>query len=179
MNRLSLKYNWLKLKTAGKLAIVLEEFIKYALIYWRMSTCNRLNLQTLGSQPVMSKNLPDHWSWLNRFRNSQDTGDDRTGPKRSCTWSHPIPCSWNIKAHGVQINKRGGKGCECRHQYLVFFRTDKQRMSPSGRHKSSRTSHTSVVAHVTLLLIMHFLLVTFPTATLVQYIPPKQCPGSF
>ena len=26
-----------------------------------MSTCNRLNLQTLGSQPVMSKNLPDHW----------------------------------------------------------------------------------------------------------------------
>ena len=26
-----------------------------------MSTCNRLDLQTLGSQPVMSKNLPDHW----------------------------------------------------------------------------------------------------------------------
>ena len=29
----------------------------------RMSTCNRLDLQTLGSQPVMmSKNLPEHWS---------------------------------------------------------------------------------------------------------------------
>ena len=27
-----------------------------------MSTCNRLNLQTLGSQPVMPKNLPDHCS---------------------------------------------------------------------------------------------------------------------
>jgi hypothetical protein len=27
-----------------------------------MSTCNRLDLQTLGSQPVMPKNLPDHWS---------------------------------------------------------------------------------------------------------------------
>ena len=27
----------------------------------RMSTCNRLDLQTLGSQPVMPKNLPDHW----------------------------------------------------------------------------------------------------------------------
>ena len=27
---------------------------------WRMSTCNRLNLQTLGSQVVMLKNLPDH-----------------------------------------------------------------------------------------------------------------------
>ena len=27
----------------------------------RMSTCNRLDLQTLGSQPViMPKNLPDH-----------------------------------------------------------------------------------------------------------------------
>ena len=25
-----------------------------------MSTCNRLDLQTLGSQPVMHKNLPDH-----------------------------------------------------------------------------------------------------------------------
>jgi hypothetical protein len=26
-----------------------------------MSTCNRLELQTLGSQPIMPKNLPDHW----------------------------------------------------------------------------------------------------------------------
>ena len=25
-----------------------------------MSTCNRLDLQTVGSQPVMPKNLPDH-----------------------------------------------------------------------------------------------------------------------
>ena len=28
----------------------------------RMWTCNRLDLQTLGSQPVMPKNLPDHCS---------------------------------------------------------------------------------------------------------------------
>ena len=27
----------------------------------RMSTCNQLDLQTLGSQPVIPKNLPDHW----------------------------------------------------------------------------------------------------------------------
>ena len=27
-----------------------------------MSTCSRLDLQTLGSQPVMPENLPDHWS---------------------------------------------------------------------------------------------------------------------
>ena len=26
-----------------------------------MSTCNRLDLQTLGSQPVRPKNLPDYW----------------------------------------------------------------------------------------------------------------------
>ena len=26
-----------------------------------MSTCNRLDLQTLGSQPIMPKNLPHHW----------------------------------------------------------------------------------------------------------------------
>ena len=26
-----------------------------------MSTCNRLELQTLGSQPVMPKNLPNQW----------------------------------------------------------------------------------------------------------------------
>ena len=27
-----------------------------------MSTCNQLDLQTLGSQPIMPKNLPDHCS---------------------------------------------------------------------------------------------------------------------
>ena len=27
-----------------------------------MSTCNRLDLQTLGSQPIMPQNLPDHCS---------------------------------------------------------------------------------------------------------------------
>ena len=26
-----------------------------------MSTCNRLDLQTLGSQPIMPKNLPGHY----------------------------------------------------------------------------------------------------------------------
>ena len=26
-----------------------------------MSTCYQLDLQTLGSQPVMPNNLPDHW----------------------------------------------------------------------------------------------------------------------
>ena len=31
---------------------------------WEMSTCNRLDLESLGSQPIMPKNLPDHWMAL-------------------------------------------------------------------------------------------------------------------
>ena len=27
----------------------------------RLSTCNRLDLQTRGSRPIMPKNLHDHW----------------------------------------------------------------------------------------------------------------------
>jgi hypothetical protein len=66
-----LRNNRLKFKAAGKLPIILEEFIR---IYpnlikenWRMSTCNRLELPTLGSQPIMPKNLPDHWSEQQSF----------------------------------------------------------------------------------------------------------------
>ena len=29
-----------------------------------MSTCNQLDLPTLGSQPIMFKNLPDRWLGL-------------------------------------------------------------------------------------------------------------------
>ena len=29
----------------------------------RMSTCNRLDLQTIGSQPIMPKNLSNQWVW--------------------------------------------------------------------------------------------------------------------
>ena len=68
MNRLSSRNNQLKFETAGNLPIILEEFIE---IYpnlikenRKMSTYNRLDLQTLGSQPVMPKNLPDHWHIL-------------------------------------------------------------------------------------------------------------------
>ena len=37
--------------------IIFSDFTKEN---WRMSTCHRLDLQTLGSQPVMPKSLPDH-----------------------------------------------------------------------------------------------------------------------
>ena len=33
----------------------------------RMSTCNRLDLQTPGSQPIMTKNLLDHWTELTKY----------------------------------------------------------------------------------------------------------------
>ena len=66
MNRLSLRDNRSKFKTAGKLPVM-----HFGGIYRicpnlmkenrRMWTCNRLDVQTLGSQPVMPKNLPDHW----------------------------------------------------------------------------------------------------------------------
>jgi len=66
MNLLSLRNNRLTFKTLGKLSIILEEFIDYTPLLirenWRMSTCNRLDLQTLGSQPIMSKKFPDHWA---------------------------------------------------------------------------------------------------------------------
>ena len=67
MNRLSLRNNLLKFKTAGKWLIVLEEFYRiYPNLvqkHRRMSTYNRLDLQTLRSQPVIvPKNLPNQWS---------------------------------------------------------------------------------------------------------------------
>ena len=58
MNRLSLRNNRLKSETWG----ILEEFYRIYLSlikeYRRMSTCNQLDSQTLGSQPIMPKNSP-------------------------------------------------------------------------------------------------------------------------
>ena len=63
MNWLSLRNNRLKFKTAfmkitdhcREIYRILPNLIKENR---RMSTCNRLGLQTLGSQPIMPKNLP-------------------------------------------------------------------------------------------------------------------------
>ena len=33
----------------------------------RMSTCTQLDLQTLGSQPIMPKNPPNRWSNLSKL----------------------------------------------------------------------------------------------------------------
>ena len=74
----SLRNNRLKFKTAGKLPIILEEFIEYTPILIqgtrRMWTCNQLDLPTLGwSQPVMPKSLPDRWSVLKFFTSFRST----------------------------------------------------------------------------------------------------------
>ena len=62
MNWLSLRNNQLTLETSRELSIVLEESIdEYTSNEWKqnrkMSTCNRLDLESLGSWPTMSKNF--------------------------------------------------------------------------------------------------------------------------
>ena len=68
MNRFSLKNNRLKFKK------ITDHFRGIYRIYLnlikenrRMSAYNELDLQILGSQPVMPKNLPDHCSHLSGF----------------------------------------------------------------------------------------------------------------
>ena len=62
MNQLSLRNNRLKFKTSGELPIVLEEYVEeYTLNEWKqhrkMSTCNRLDLESLGSWPTLPNRL--------------------------------------------------------------------------------------------------------------------------
>ena len=64
----TLSYRWTgwSSRLQENLPIILEELIEYTSNFLqenrRMSTCNhRLDLQTLGSQPIMPKNLLDYW----------------------------------------------------------------------------------------------------------------------
>ena len=66
MNQLSLRNNRLKFKTSEELPIILEESVEYASNEWKqnqkMSTCNRLDLESLGSWPnTYAHKLPGHW----------------------------------------------------------------------------------------------------------------------
>ena len=57
-----------------------------------MSTCNRLNLQTLGSQPIMSKNILDHYyRWVLALDNVQDWSPQR--PSNAILALQSIPLS--------------------------------------------------------------------------------------
>ena len=125
MNRLSLNNNRLKLKTAP---IVWEEIYT---IYpnlikeiRRMWTCNRLDLQTLGSQPVMPKNehkLPwpiytrlDIW-WIRRFLGGFPVrpGSRKQGGRRRTRRASQCFCKL---VHLAVIKWKGFKVCGC---YLV------------------------------------------------------------
>ena len=71
MSRLSLRNHRSRLETAGKLPIILEEFIEYIPQINKgkpggcRHVCTRLELQTLGSPPVvMPKYLTNHWTTL-------------------------------------------------------------------------------------------------------------------
>ena len=57
----------------------------------RVSTCNRLDLQTQGSQPVMPENLPDHWY----------TGFNYTYLDITWTWS--MKYSWSLNMMWLTI----------------------------------------------------------------------------
>ena len=40
---------------------IYEIFLKLTKKHRKMWTCNQLDLETLGSRPILSKNLPGHW----------------------------------------------------------------------------------------------------------------------
>ena len=96
MNWLSLRNN--RLKEVQDCMKITNHFTGIYRIYpslikenRRMSTCNRLDLQTLGSQPVMPKNLPDHWSSVQEGRFlgyfSWSRSNDRGEPAVSYRWT--------------------------------------------------------------------------------------------
>ena len=73
MNRLKSRKNQLKLETLGGLRIVLEESIERASNERKqnrkMTTCNRLDLELLGSWPTLyAQKLPLHWFTILRVR---------------------------------------------------------------------------------------------------------------
>ena len=67
-----------------------------------MSTCNRLDLQTLGSQPIMPKNLPDHClgelleiSLPKKSVHARVVGHPQRIKKNTCT-KLTTTCMWGI-----------------------------------------------------------------------------------
>ena len=62
MNQLSLRNNRLKFKTSRELPVMLGESIEYTSNEWKqtrkMSTCTRLDLESVGSFLTMLKNFP-------------------------------------------------------------------------------------------------------------------------
>ena len=112
MNRLSLRNNRSKFETAGKLPFGLEESIEYTQFNRgnrRMPTCNRLDLHTLGSQPVMPKKFPKHCNWCSPHVVASIEAHPHTDLLANLTHTL-IPCDGmeNYKMHGSLMSQ-----CRC------------------------------------------------------------------
>ena len=73
----------------------------------RMSTCNRLDLQTLGSQPVMPKNLPDHCP--NRIESAVNTKLPTIGPT-TVIFNHQLTIYSFCRVGGWECGQMGHVG---------------------------------------------------------------------
>ena len=64
------------------------------------TTCNWLDLQTLGSQPIMPKNLPDHWTDHVQKSSPMDTALN----VQDCSLQNPSNAIWPLKIYLSQNN---------------------------------------------------------------------------
>jgi hypothetical protein len=72
----------------------------------RMSTCNRLDLQTLGSQLIMPKNLTDHCSSCKNKDSSKLTFASTSRPRKTTkyiVWQKGRECWYQICSHSQVI----------------------------------------------------------------------------
>jgi hypothetical protein len=77
-----------------------------------MSTCNRLDLQTLGSQPIVPKNLPNQWTPTQMVLEPsiRQTKPDETKRKQNSSWK---------EASGVEpLTYRTAADCSTTELYL-------------------------------------------------------------
>jgi hypothetical protein len=82
----------------------------------RMSACNLLDLQILGSQPIMPKNLPRHWTWGKLPINLEEIIEYASGwwrKSKRCqyvtgwTWKH-----WDLDQVFISLNHTRRKPCQ-------------------------------------------------------------------
>ena len=59
-----------------------------------MSTCKQLDLQTLGSQPIMPKNFPNHWTKTPTTKMNYYNRTNRLQTKQSLIVDIP----WNLNS---------------------------------------------------------------------------------